>query len=409
MKICLISEYFYPDNTGGTGTVLSHLARYLKDHYADLEIDVITSKNLYRGEAVKLPRQENWDGIRIFRLHTPKSNRPSTALRLVAGLVFTAATFGKLLRSRRYDVVFLVTNPPTLPMAVRAYGKLRRTPYVYLIHDLYPDVAVSLQVLRKESRIARVFAAMQRKWLHGAHHVIVLGRCMRDYLAEQYQLPIDQTEVITNWADADSIHALSKETGFRRKNKIDGFVVLYAGNFGQYQNFDGILQAAKVLLEENSPVTFVFVGDGARKTKIADWIEKEKLSNVRMLPFVPREEFSDMLASADVSLVTLEPGAEGLGVPSKFYNILASGRATLALMSPECEVARVLKEAHCGVTLHQDDAAGLVETIKRLMNFPQELEQMNANARRVFEQKYTLPHVAEQFYKVFQEVNSSRR
>jgi glycosyltransferase involved in cell wall biosynthesis len=78
-------------------------------------------------------------------------------------------------------------------------------------------------------------------------------------------------------------------------------------------------------------------------------------------------------------------------------------------MSPECEVARVLKEAHCGVTLHQDDAAGLVETIKRLMNFPQELEQMNANARRVFEQKYTLPHVAEQFYKVFEEVSSSRR
>jgi glycosyltransferase involved in cell wall biosynthesis len=37
------------------------------------------------------------------------------------------------------------------------------------------------------------------------------------------------------------------------------------------------------------------------------------------------------------------------------------------------------------------------------------LEQMNANARRVFEQKYTLPHVAEQFYKVFEEVSISRR
>ncbi|HEX8833639.1 MAG TPA: hypothetical protein VF719_05535, partial [Abditibacteriaceae bacterium] len=125
MKICLLCEYFYPDNTGGTGTVLSNLARHLKDTYPDVEIDVITSTHLYRGEAKDLPLEENWEGIRIFRLKTPKSNRPSTVLRLAAGFAYTVATYRKLNRLPRYDLTFVVTNPPTLPMASKALKRRR--------------------------------------------------------------------------------------------------------------------------------------------------------------------------------------------------------------------------------------------------------------------------------------------
>ena len=61
----MFSEYFYPDNLGGTGAVLSCLFRYLKDHYSDLEIEVIATTHLYRGEAVRLARYEDWEGIGI--------------------------------------------------------------------------------------------------------------------------------------------------------------------------------------------------------------------------------------------------------------------------------------------------------------------------------------------------------
>jgi glycosyltransferase involved in cell wall biosynthesis len=403
MKICLISEYFHPDNTGGTGTVLSRLARYLQDHYGDVKIHVITSKNLYRGGDEKLPAHENWQGIEITRLQTPKSNRPSTALRLAAGLVFTMAVLRRLLRHSRYDMVFIVTNPPTLPIAVKVYSRLRRTSYVYLIHDLYPDVATALQVLSPDSFIARVFHRFQRGWLHKARKVVVLGRCMRDYLVQHYQVPSKQVEVVTNWSNASAIQPQSKETRFRVQNKLSGFVVLYAGNFGQYQNFDCILDAAQQLQSSLIPITFVFVGEGARKKHIVARVDAEKLSNVRVLPFVPHEAFADLLASADVSLVTLEPGAEGLGVPSKFYNILASGRTTVALVAPNSEVARVLQEAGCGITVEQSNAGQLAEVLQDLAQAPDRLQQMGENARRVFEEKYTLPRVAARFHAVFEE------
>ncbi|BCM88561.1 hypothetical protein IAD21_00394 [Abditibacteriota bacterium] len=407
MKICLISEYFYPDSAGGTPMVLSHLTRYLQDTAPDIQFDVITSTNLYRGEANSLVRFENWRGIRIFRLQTPKSNRPSTLLRLLAGAAFSFATLLKLLRRSRPDLLFIVTNPPTLPLAAQIYSRLKGVPYVYLVHDLYPDLAVALGVLPREHPIARAFHHAQRGWLHSARRVVVLGRCMRDYLATNYGLPADKIEVITNWSDANAIQPRDKNTEFRQNNGLSGFVVLYAGGFGQYQNFDCILDAAK-LLGPDAGVTWVFVGDGARKNDIAARIDREKLDNVRLLPFVPDAEFADLLASADASLVTLEAGAEGLGVPSKFYNILASGRPTVALVSPSCEVARVLQEADCGVRVEQGNAKALAQTICDLSNAPTEVERLGGNARRVFEQKYTLPQIAAHFHQVFQEVSAGR-
>ncbi|MBV9866508.1 MAG: glycosyltransferase family 4 protein [Abitibacteriaceae bacterium] len=404
MKICIITEYFYPDNAGGTPLVLSNLARYLKDHHPDLKIDVITSCNLYRGESEDLLRYEDWDGIKIFRLRTPKSNRPSTALRLAAGLVFTTAVFHKLMRRPRYDLLFIVTNPPTLPMGVQAYSRLRKTPYVYLIHDLYPDLATALHILDPASPIAKTFQHFQRAWLHTAAATVVIGRCMRDYLMRQYDLPATRIQVITNWCDPNEIKPLGKNTRFRKLHNLNGTIILYAGNFGQYQNFDNILEAAKQLRDRHPELTFVFVGEGARRDYIAERVAAEAITNVQLFSFVPQAEFADLLASADISLVTLEPGAEGLGVPSKFYNILASGRPTVAIVAADSEVARVLSEAQCGVTVPQNDPDELANTLANLASTPDRLNHMGRNARQVLEEKYTLQQIADQFYSTFETV-----
>ncbi len=409
MRICLINEFFYPDSAGGSGTVLSNLARHLKDEYPDLQLDVITSKNLYRGQTEPLPARENWDGIHISRVQTPISNRPSAVLRLVAGSLFTAGAFCKLALRRRYDLLFIVSNPPMLPIAARTYKMLHGTPYIYLIHDLYPNVATALGVLSPTNPIGRLFERLQYGWLHKAHKSVVLGHCMRDYLAQHYSLPAEKVEIITNWADDKEIIPLPKATRFREKHGITGRVILYAGNFGKYQNFDNILDAAKLLAktpghtpESAKPTTFVFVGDGARKEYIAKRIQKEKITNIRMFPFVDRGDLSDLMASSDVSLVTLEPGMEGLGVPSKFYNLLASRRPCVAIVGAESEVAKVLAEADCGLRVEQGEPEELARTLAALLDSPEQMERLGNNARRVFEERFTLQHIGRQYSKLFE-------
>lgn len=405
IRICLLTEYFNPGSAGGTPAMLPALARTLRARYPALTIDVVTSRNVYRGDAC-LPAYEEWEGMRVFRLNSPRSNTPSTLKRLVMGTLFSLRALGKLLTLPRYDLLLVGTNPPMAPVAAQAVRRLRGTPYVYLIHDLFPDVAVALHTLPAASAPARLCGRLQRGWLHGAARVVVIGRCMQAHLQRQYALPFARTAIIPNWSDPESIRPLAKETHFRAQHGLSGFVVLYAGNFGQYQNFDTLLLAAKRLQTTHPAITFALVGEGARREYLETYIREDGLQNVRLFPFVAHEAFADLLASADVSLVTLEPGAEGVGVPSKFYNILASGRPTIALVGPESEVACVVEEAQCGLRADQGDAEGFADAILQLYQAPELAARMGEQARTTLVTRFSLEQITTQFHEVFRAVHA---
>ena len=189
---------------------------------------------------------------------------------------------------------------------------------------------------------------------------------------------------------------------------MTGFVALYAGNFGKYHNFDTLLDAAKRLAAADTPITFALFGNGALEEHIRARVAAENIANVKVFPILPQSEVPELLASADVSLVTLEPNMEGLCVPSKFYPILASGRPTVALVGAKSEVARVIAEADCGIRLDQSDAEGLAAALTRLSREPEEAARMGRNARRVIEDNYTLDHLTQTYYETFQEVVAAR-
>jgi glycosyltransferase involved in cell wall biosynthesis len=166
MKICILSEYFYPDSTGGTGTVLSKLVRQLRDTYTDLEIDVIPARIFFAEKPVICPTQQDWDGINIVRLNTPQPRKKSVRRRLAANLLFTAAAFRKLLTRRtKYDLVMVVTAPPTLPLAAQAYSRLTGTPYIYLVYDLFLDMAIAMDMVPSESKVIKAMKRVQKNWL----------------------------------------------------------------------------------------------------------------------------------------------------------------------------------------------------------------------------------------------------
>ena len=408
MRICVLSEYFHPDNSGGTGPVMSGLVRHLKDNYQELEIDVITSKNLFRGQADAPPEVENWDGVSIRRIASPPPAKDSTRRRLLSNILFTNAVLKSLLLGRRkYDLVLVVTAPPVLPMAARAYYALTGTPYVYLVHDLFLDMALAMNILPDGGRSTLAMRNVQRKWFDAASRVVVLGRCMRDYVGQRYNVGNEKMEIIPIPANLQQIKASSHRTHFRTQHDLEGFVVLYAGNFARYQDFDTLLDAAAALRDRRD-ITFVFVGEGARRGHIEARIASESLTNVRLLPFVPMGELNDMLASANVSLVTLEKEIAGLAVPSKFYNILASGRPAVAVVNAKSEVSYIVQETQCGVQVDPENSAELESVLRQLADDPQRVAQMGHNARTVCEERFSREHICQQFYQLFEEVTSER-
>ena len=406
MRICIVNEFFYPDSGGGTGTVLSDLVRSLREMDPALDIDVVTSTNLYRQPQADLAAYEEWDGVRIHRLATPHPNGLSLPLRLGANLLFCTLALAKLVSLPPYDLVLLGTAPPMVAMGATFLKQLRGTPFVYIVYDLEPDRSVAMKMLPAKHPVVKLFRQSQGRWLRAAAKVVVLGEYMGEYLSRTYDVPMQNIQAIPIGSNPAEIVPGPKASRFRAEHGLSGFVVLYSGNFGRYHNFDAVLDAAARLKDNYSNISFVLVGDGAQKGHIKQRMEDEDLSNVRLFDFVAKDAYADLLASADVSLVTLEPGMEGLCVPSKFYSILASGRPVVATVSPVSEVARVIDEAHAGVHLEQTAAEDLASALIALMEHPARTEQMGRNARCVLEEKYSMSQVARQYHAVLHEAVS---
>lgn len=397
MHICFLNEFFYPDLDGGTPKAMSDLALQLRRKHGD-KITVVTSRNSYRNPEARYPESESWEKIDIKRVSGPHWTNRSLPKRVVGNLLFTASAARKL-KSVDADVVFVSTAPPTLPLAAMVYLKRKGIPFVYIVYDLEPDRAVALGVAGLSSLPVRIFRRFQQEWMKKAARVVVIGRCMERHVSEVYAIPSDRIDVIEVGADPETVRPKAKlETCFRAKHDLFGFLLIYTGNFGKSHDFDSILEAAKVLSTSAPDVSFILVGRGAKRNYIEKRVEAEKIDNVRVFDFVPDSEYADLLASADVCMVTLEAGAEGLCVPSKFYSVLAAGRPTLAMMNPECEVAYTIREADCGVQIGLTDPKAIENAVLMLKSDPTRLETMGQNARQVFDAKYSSPLIADKLH-----------
>ena len=397
LKLMLLNEFFYPDSQGGSGSATAYFSRRLAQEY-NVDITTVTSIYAYRDESVKYTKYEEWLGIKIHRVSAPNWGRLKSIKRLVGNIVLTFSVAWKAIRLPKADVTLVVTNPMVLPMAAKIIRTVRGTPYVYMIYDLEPDRIVALGVKPADSRFVKLFRSMQKKWLHNATKVIAIGRCMRERLVTGYDLNPTMIDVVEIGADPYAVVPQGKNTKFRAKNNIEGFVVMYSGNFGRYHDFDTLLGAAEQLKSTHPDVRFVLVGRGFKQEHIENEIAKRELTNVKLYSFVPEEEFSDLLASADICMVTVEQGMEGVCVPGKFYSFLSSGRPVLALMGPESEVSLVVAENKIGYRVTVGDIQGFVAAILDGKANPQALDEMGKRARKIFDERYTADHVTQKMY-----------
>jgi glycosyltransferase involved in cell wall biosynthesis len=395
MRLALLNEFFYPDRYGGTGKVLSDLARRLADNH-EYSIHAVTTQKVYRGASDPLAEHEEWDGIEITRLPAATGSRQNLKSRLKDDLRYTWRAFRKLLAMRGLDGVLVSTSPPTLPLAAWLLKKLKGIPYWYVIYDIEPDRAVVMGVQSAHSPKVRIMRWMQAAWLKDADRVIAIGRCMKDRLIDSYDLDADSIQVIPVGEDSEAIRPTASPDSIRREFGASSFVVLYSGNFGRYHKFDSIFDAAE-RLKSDPRFHFLMVGDGKKKEEIEAAKSARGLYNLHVRPFVPAEELEDLLSSADVCLVTLEPGMEGLCVPSKFYTILAAGRPALALMPSCTETALTIEEEACGWALENDDGDQLAEILIQAAADRSVLARMGINARDSVERRFSSDKIAEEF------------
>ena len=98
--------------------------------------------------------------------------------------------------------------------------------------DLYPDIAVDLDVLRPHSWSTRLMSAFLDNARRRADGIIVLGECMRGRLMRR-GIPAGRIYVADNWADGAEIHPLPFPVP-------EPLRILYSGNLGLAHDVDTV-------------------------------------------------------------------------------------------------------------------------------------------------------------------------
>ena len=267
---------------------------------------------------------------------------------------------------------------------------------IYNVQDLFPDLAVQLGKLKNKPFIG-FLKKLSKLIVRKADKVVVVGEYMEKKIREELLKGTYRSNhivTIHNWADGDKIKILRQKDGennyLKRKWRLKGkFVVLYSGNIGYLHEFDTIIATAESLAKEGTrEIVFIFIGEGIKKRYIEEKVREKGLDNILFFSYQPREILTYSLGLADVSLVTLEKGFEGMVVPSKIYGILASGRPVIAVVGGESEIVEIIREGSCGKVVKIGDYQALVDSIMDYYKDREKCREDGLNGRRYFEENF---------------------
>lgn len=387
-RVVFFNRSYWPD-VEATGQLLTELTEDLAQDFA---VEVVAGQpNVVNStDGYQTVGQEIRSNVTIHRLKHTQFSKHSLFGRLLNLLSFTLAAGCSCPKLSQHDIVVTETDPFFLAFVGRWLQWRYGCRLVVYLQDIYPDIAVAVGKLR-EGLIVKCLRRMLFNIYRRADRVVVLSRDMQQTCL-RYGVDADKLRIIPNWADTAELRPRKLENSFRRQHGLDGkFVVMYSGNLGLAHPLSPIIDAAAAL-QPLEHVRFVFVGAGARLPELEADVRRRRLANVMFLPYQPRDQLAHSLSAADLHLVTMQPEATGLLMPSKLYGILASGSAVIALADPESELAELVQQYElgyvCDLRSSQDVSERLAFVVSFLAARPEQVRMLGANARRLAETRF---------------------
>ena len=395
-RIWVISELYYPENTS-TGYILTKISEGMASHF---EVCVLCCRPTYSQKGVNVTKSEKRNGVLIRRCFSTTFNKNNIVKRLINGLTFCLSVFIHLLfRIKSDDKVLIVTNPPMLVLFVSLVCRFKKASLVLLVHDIYPDVLVVAKLFKAKSLVVRLWHFINAYVMKKCSTIIVIGRDMKKKLVADFDILEEKIVFIPNFADIDVIHPQDHNGNsflgrFALQSKL---VIQNAGNIGPLHDINLILNAAKLLQNILPDIVFMFIGSGKKKVYLEKMICDENLLNVVSLPQQPREMSNEFMNACDITLSVFVEGMKGVSVPSRSYNIMASGKPFLAVTDPESELGLMIKEEQIGWVVTPGDLDGFIDACTDIWNHKDQLITMGRQSRKAAEEKYSLETVVKLF------------
>jgi colanic acid biosynthesis glycosyl transferase WcaI len=327
-------------------------------------------------------RREWLDGVEVLRapLYTPA--RVTGSGRILHELSFGAGClpWWPYLWARSWDAVLAVCPLLQSGLIPGFLARRQKVPFIIHVQDLQLDAARELAIIRQPLLFA-LLKRLEHFLFTRSQAVTTISRAMAARIQDK-GVPPERIHLLPNWADLEDIKPGEHRNALRRELGLNAeIMVLYAGNMGEKQGLEVILDAAAIT-RYNQAIRYVLVGEGAARERLMDRARDLALDTVSFWPLQSRDRFPLLLAAADIHLIVQKHKASDLVMPSKLGNILAAGRPFIATARAETELGRVAAESQAGLLTPPEDAGALAQAIVRLAQDEDARKKMGHQARQ---------------------------
>lgn len=329
-RILIHSLIFSPDSVS-TAYLYNDIALSFKRHGWDVVVVSTTPHfNVVPEQLEKQPlrwgfpglyKTSSFHGIRVF--HVPQKKFKSTFLRLLGFIYWHIVSFFLVLSIKNLKVILSPSPPLTIGQLNLWLGKLKGCKVVYNVQEIYPDI------LGKETGLAyRVLSRMERRIYAKSDAVTTIDQVFHDTIVNRFKDPT-RLHIIPNFVDTDLYRP---NMGHADLNKdlfpdTESLRVLYAGNIGFAQDWETLVELARVM--QGKKIEFFVIGEGVRRGYLVESKETYGLVNLHFLPYQPRDLMPQILDYSDLQFIFMHPDMDMQGFPSKVYTVMACGRPLL--------------------------------------------------------------------------------
>lgn len=289
---------------------------------------------------------------------------------------------------KEYDAVLMQSNPNSVFNAVLLKWAMKK-PIVLNLYDVFPGHAKSIGVI-KNNFVYEVLRKIQRVLYRKCDYIVSMSDDMKAQLVAE-KVPERKIKVINAWFDNSVFQDIPRDENrfFARNPELDKskFYVQFAGLLGYVFDYKMFVDTA-ALLENESDIEFLLIGDGNQKNVVLDVIKNRGLKNIRYFPWQPLEIIADVYSACDVGLIPLKPGVIGNGVPSKACQLMAARRVIVNSVE-ESGYTELFDENKMGVNVTTHKAEDVAAAILKLKGDPALRKELGDNAHEFSYRNYS--------------------
>lgn len=385
MNLLIVTQYFWPENFR-----INDVALGLKER--GHEVTVLTGLpnypegKLFEGYSFGASR-EIWEGIEIIR--SPLVPRGQGKKQLVLNYL-SFALFGSIrgaLSCRTpYDGIFVYEiSPITVGIPAIVVKQLTGAPIHFWVQDLWPESLASAGGITSEKILGPVDRLT--RWIYErCDQILISSKSFKDRIVKQGQDP-QKIQYFPQWAEETFKDSDAQLTPEEKAQLPEGFRIVYAGNIGEAQGFETLLDAAEQL-KEQAQIQWVILGSGRKAEWVAAEVERRGLQGCfHLLGRKPIESMPAYFKEAGCLLVSLKQDPLfALTLPAKVQAYMAFGAPILAAL--EGEGAQVVEQSGAGLVAPSGDGPALAQAALEMSQLPEESRQAMAQAAKDYAAKH---------------------